>query len=147
MKRVPALCLISGALFGLSAMVACEETYDDGTTEMPTTTETTPPVEDTTDDYTDTTTDVPPVSQPEQEATQDSYTGTLQRSTDDTGATRWMLVGTAQGDIEVDVTAVEADAGELEGTRVLVTGQATESTDAQGAPTTLVTVETIERAG
>ncbi|HZW09690.1 MAG TPA: hypothetical protein VFF69_07285 [Phycisphaerales bacterium] len=148
MKRVPALCLVSGAIFGLSTMVACEEAYDDGTVDTPTTTDTTPPVQDTTEDYTDTTTttDVPPPSQPEQDAQQSSYTGTLTRTTDETGAERWMLTGTAEGDLEVDVSAVQEDATALEGMRVVVTGQVAESTDAQGEMINTVTAETIERA-
>lgn len=148
MKRVPALSLITGAIFGLSALVGCEETYDDGTdTTAPAPTDTTtPPVEDTTtEDYDDTTTTPPPVI-PEQEG-QESYTGVLQQTTDDTGASRWMLTGTAEGDIEVDVSAVETDASALDGTRVMVTGTMSETTDAQGAIQPMLVVETIERAG
>jgi hypothetical protein len=148
--------LVGGALLGLTLSAGCDQTGYETTDETDTTTTpsydtdmqdtTTPPPTDTElEDIEDRQATVPPPTDPgAQEA---SLVGVLEQSQGDQAQVgQWMLTGTEHGDIPVDVTNVTEDVNSLEGSRVLVTGELIERSDAQGGPTQVLIADRIEAA-
>src|SRR5687767_5069003 len=113
MKRNRAFSVLTGTIVGL-ALVGCDyETAEEPTTPTDRDT-TTPPPDNVTTPPSD---PVPPPTDetPTDDAETATYVGVLQSGVAGIGGehTGWMLTGTAQGDIEVDVTGV-ANALELD---------------------------------
>jgi hypothetical protein len=156
MHRLATVTAVSGALIGLSLAAGCEETgYDDTTVDE---TETTAPTYDTDSDIDDTTpprdteidqtedreAQAPPQVPPTGEA-ETTLVGVLEQSDAAEGQpAEWVLTGTEQGDIKIDLTNVTEDVNALEGSRVLVTGELIERTDLEGVPMNVLVAERIE---
>lgn len=158
MNRYAVTTILSGALLGFG-LLGCEqegyeeaelednvveETYEDNITE--------PFDEDQTviEDPEDRRAVVPPPIRDEQQLGEQEMTlvGVLEGEQAGIGGehTGWVLSGTAEGDIEVDISNVADQAQQFEGSQVVITGAIIEKDYLERGPTMVLVAERIEGA-
>jgi hypothetical protein len=135
MKRHTAFAMFSGAALALTLGVGCDDMGSSESAGPGDSGTVTPPSE-----Y---------GQEPPAVAQESTVTGVLRSQAPQQGDehTGWVLAGTAEGEIEVDVSAVADQAAALEGTQVKVTGEMTEvEYDSRGLTLVLI-VESIQPIG